>query len=37
MAKGKSTAEKIKISFGIRKKGKAIKRMNKHQKTKRVR
>lgn len=37
MAKGKSTAEKIKVNFGIRKKGKAIKKMNKHQKTKRLR
>lgn len=36
MAKAKTT-EKIKISFGVRKKGKAIKRMNKHLKTKRIR
>jgi hypothetical protein len=35
MAKVKTT-EKIKISFGVRKKGKAIKRVNKHLKTKRV-
>lgn len=37
MAKAKSTSEKVKINFGVRKKGKAIKRANKHQKTKRVR
>jgi hypothetical protein len=33
----KVTQEKHKVNFGVRKKGKAIKRMNKHQKTKRVR
>lgn len=37
MAKAKSTSEKVKVNFGVRKKGKAIKRVNKHQKTKRVR
>jgi hypothetical protein len=37
MAKGKSTAQNIKNTFGVRKKGKAIKHLNKHLKTKRVR
>ena len=37
MAKGKVTAQNVKTTFGVRKKGKAIKRMNKHLKTKRIR
>jgi hypothetical protein len=37
MAKGKVTAQNVKTTFGVRKKGKAIKHVNKHSKTKRTR
>ena len=33
MAKGKSVTEKIKITFGVRKKGNAKKSYNKHDRT----